>query len=79
MIDDAVAAGVPPHFWDGVDPEVAEFECGLLQSIDQMKRGEFARVHTPERIAGYKAHRVGRPVGTLKAKPKGVRFIAKLL
>lgn len=55
-------------FWNGVDPEIAEFERGLLESIDQMKRGEVGRVHTPEMIAGYKAR--GRPVGSVKAETK---------
>ena len=41
-------------FWDGVDPEIAAFERGLLESIGQMKRGEVGRMHTPEMIAGYR-------------------------
>lgn len=53
-------------FWDGVDPEIAEFERGLLESIAQAKRGE-GRVTTPEQIM---ARRAGRPVGTVKAAPK---------
>jgi uncharacterized protein (DUF4415 family) len=60
-------APVPAEFWDGVDPEIAEFERGLLESIDQMNRGEFGRVTTPKQII---ARRAGRPVGTLKAAPK---------
>lgn len=82
MTDATVAAGVPADFWDGVDPEIAEFEQGLLASIDQMKRGEFGRVHTPEMIAGYKARAVGRPVGSVKANPKvstTIRFDADVL
>ena len=52
------------------DPETREFEEALLRSLDEAKRGEFAAVHTPEMIAGYKARAVGRPVGTRKAAPK---------
>ena len=55
-------------FWKGVDPEVAEFERGLLESISQMKRGEVGLTHTPEMIAGYKTR--GRPVGSVKADAK---------
>ena len=55
-------------FWDGVDPEIAEFERGLLESIGQMKRGEVSPMHTPEIIAGYKTR--GRPVGSVKAEAK---------
>jgi hypothetical protein len=36
------------------DPEIHEFEEALLLSVDQMKRGEFGRVHTPRDIATYK-------------------------
>jgi uncharacterized protein (DUF4415 family) len=60
-------APIPAEFWSGVDPEVAEFERGLLESIDQMNRGEFGRVTTPSQIM---ARRAGRPVGTFKAAPK---------
>ena len=49
------------------DPEVRAFEEALLRSIDQAKRGEFARVTKPEQIL---ARRAGRPVGTRKAAPK---------
>lgn len=58
---------IPAEFWSGIDPEVAEFERGLLESIDQMNRGEFGRVTTPSQIM---ARRAGRPVGTFKAAPK---------
>ncbi len=59
----------PPtaDFWNGVDPEIAAFEKGLLESIAQMQRGEYAAVHTPEQIT---ARRAGRPVGTTKAEAK---------
>lgn len=53
-------------FWNGVDPEIAEFERGLLESIAQAKRGE-GRVTTPEQIV---ARRQGRPAGSTKAAPK---------
>lgn len=53
-------------FWNGVDPEIAEFERGLLESIAQAKRGE-GRVTTPEQII---VRRQGRPVGSTKAAPK---------
>ena len=51
-----------------MDPEIAEFERGLLESIGQMKRGEVSCVHTPEMIAGYKTR--GYPVGSVKAEAK---------
>ncbi len=62
------------------DPELTEFENDLLESIRQAKRGEFAAVHTPEMIAGYKAR--GRPVGTRKEGTKKavtVRFSPDVL
>ena len=55
-------------FWKGVDPEIAEFERSLLESIAQMKRGEVGRSHPPVMIAGYKTR--GRPVGSVKAEAK---------
>lgn len=55
-------------FQPNPDPELREFEEALLRSIDQAKRGEFARVHTPEMIAGYRAR--GRPVGSVQATKK---------
>jgi uncharacterized protein (DUF4415 family) len=60
-------SNVPAKFWDDVDPEIAEFERGLLESIGQMKRGEFAAVHTPAQII---ARRGGRPVGSVKPESK---------
>lgn len=42
---------------------------GLRESLAQAKRGEYAGVHAPQMIAGYKASR-GRPVGTLKKDSK---------
>lgn len=47
------------------DPEMAQFERDLLESIQQAKRGEYARVHTPEMIRAR-----GRPIGTTKANAK---------
>ena len=46
--------------------KLTEFECGLLESIAQAKRGEFAGVHTPKQIAA----RRGRPTGTVQASTK---------
>lgn len=48
------------------DDKLTEFERGLLESIAQAKRGEFAAVHTPAQIMA----RRGRPVGTVKADTK---------
>ncbi|MQA19289.1 BrnA antitoxin family protein [Rugamonas rivuli] len=47
------------------DPEMIEFEEALLRSLDQSMRGE-GRVNTSQQIAA----RRGRPVGSVKAKPK---------
>jgi len=44
-----------------------QFAADVLESIQQAKRGEFARVHTPEVIA---ARRAGRPVGSVKTSIK---------
>lgn len=49
-----------------IDDELTEFERGLLESIGQAKRGEFAAVHTPEQIMV----RRGRPLGSVKAHAK---------
>jgi uncharacterized protein (DUF4415 family) len=49
------------------DPEMNEFEQALLRSIEQAKRGEYARVSTPADIL---ARQRGRPAGSLKAHPK---------
>lgn len=54
-------------FWQGVDPEVAQFEKDLLESVAQMKRGELAAIHTPAQIM---ARKRGRPEGSRKANPK---------
>ncbi len=61
------------------DPEVLEFEAALLRSVGQAVRGEYAAVHTPEKIA---ARKPGRPVGTVKANAKvstTIRFDADVL
>lgn len=48
-----------------IDPEVVEFEDALLRSLDQSTRGE-GRVNTVQEIAA----RRGRPIGSVKPKPK---------
>ena len=48
------------------DDQLTKFERGLLESIAQAKRGEFAGVHTAEQIMA----RRGRPVGSVKADTK---------
>lgn len=48
------------------DPELSEFENDLLESIRQAKRGEFAKVTTPEQIIA----RRGRPVGSVQTTTK---------
>jgi uncharacterized protein (DUF4415 family) len=61
------------------DPEINEFEQALLRSVEQARRGEYARVSPPEEIA---ARRRGRPVGSRKASPKvqtAIRFDADVL
>ena len=50
-----------------MDAEQAQFAADVLASIQQAKRGEFARVHTPEMIV---ARRAGRPVGSVKVSTK---------
>jgi uncharacterized protein (DUF4415 family) len=50
------------------DEVLTEFERGLLESIAQAKRGEFARVHTPEAIEARRAR--GRPAGSVQAVTK---------
>jgi uncharacterized protein (DUF4415 family) len=53
------------------DPEINEFEQALLRSVQQAKRGEYARVSTPEAIAArIEAKKRGRPVGSVKADKK---------
>ena len=50
-----------------IDVEQAQFAADVLASIRQAKRGEFARVNTPEMI---EARRAGRPVGSVKTSTK---------
>ncbi len=52
-----------------MDPEVKQFQEDLLESIRQAKRGEYARVHTPEDIMARAARR-GRPPGSVSATAK---------
>jgi len=70
------------NFWEGVDPEVAQFEKDLLESIQQMKRGE-GRVTTPAQILLRQARaksglsqqafadRIATPVATLRDWEQG--------
>lgn len=51
-----------------MDTEMKAFAADVLASIGQAKRGEAARVHTPNDIAQYKGR--GRPVGTVKEDAK---------
>ncbi|MDP2418451.1 MAG: hypothetical protein U1D25_19105 [Hydrogenophaga sp.] len=44
------------------------FAADVLESLNQAKRGECARAHSPEDIATYKAR--GRPVGSTKKDAK---------
>jgi len=61
------------------DPEMNEFEQALLRSIEQAKRGEYARISTPGDIL---ARRRGRPVGSVKDDKKvqtTIRFDKEVL
>jgi uncharacterized protein (DUF4415 family) len=49
-----------------MDKETQQFAADVLESIRQMKRGEFAQVHTPEVITA----RRGRPVGSVATVTK---------
>lgn len=49
-----------------MDPEIKKFEEDLLTSLHQAKRGEAARIHTPEEILA----RRGRPPGSVAASTK---------
>jgi uncharacterized protein (DUF4415 family) len=51
-----------------MDAEMLAFANDVAESIRQAKRGEYAKVHTPEMIAQYKTR--GRPVGSRKSDTK---------
>jgi len=51
-----------------MDAEMLAFANDVAKSIQQAKRGEFAAVHTPKMIQGYRAR--GRPAGTRKTGTK---------
>jgi uncharacterized protein (DUF4415 family) len=53
------------------DKDFEQFEKDLLQSIDEMKRGQFAAVHTPEAI---EARKRGRPVQAVTKVSTTIRF-----
>jgi len=55
------------------DDGLSKFERGLLISVEQMQRGEFAAVHTPEQIE-MRRHR-DSPPGNIKAHPKELASI----
>jgi len=52
-----------------MDPEIKQFQAGVLESIRQAKRGEYARIHTPEEIMARAARR-GRPPGSVSPTTK---------
>lgn len=52
-----------------MDPEIKQFQEDLLESIRQAKRGEYARIHTPEEIMARAARR-GRPPGSVSPATK---------
>ena len=63
-----------------VDPEMAQFEKDLLESIGQAQRGEYAAVHTPEMIMARR--KPGRPMGAIKPDAKvqtAIRFDPEVL
>jgi uncharacterized protein (DUF4415 family) len=51
-----------------MDADMLAFASDVAHSIRQAKHGEYAAVHTPEMVAGYKAR--GRPIGTHKDDTK---------
>lgn len=53
---------------NAVELDAGQALPGLRESLLQAQRGEFAAVHTPEMVAGYKAR--GRPAGTRKGDTK---------
>ena len=60
-----------------MDAEMTQFAADVRESIAQAKRGEYARVHTPEMIAGYRAR--GRPVQASTKQPVKLRLDPDLL
>ena len=54
-----------------MDPEIKKFQEDLLVSIRQMKRGEYARVSTPEQIL---ARRGRPPVSVAPIKKQAVKL-----
>ncbi len=52
-----------------MDKETEQFAADVLESIRQAKRGEYARVHTPEEIKARIARR-GRPPGSVSPATK---------
>jgi uncharacterized protein (DUF4415 family) len=50
-----------------VDPEMQAFEEALLRSLDQVKAGQYGKVHTPDMI---ETRRRGRPTGSVKVITK---------
>lgn len=58
------------------DKDVTQFEQDLLQSIDEMKRGQYVAVHTPEQIA---ARKRGRPAQEITKVLTTIRFDADVL
>jgi uncharacterized protein (DUF4415 family) len=49
-----------------MDKETEKFAADVLESIRQMKRGEIAKIHTPDQITA----RRGRPTGSVAAVTK---------
>jgi len=52
-----------------MDKETEQFAAYVLESIRQAKRGEYARIHTPEEIMARAARR-GRPPGSVSPATK---------
>jgi uncharacterized protein (DUF4415 family) len=50
-----------------VDPEMQAFEEALLRSLNQVKAGQYGKVHTPDMI---ETRRRGRPTGSVKVITK---------
>lgn len=61
-----------PH----TDPEIAQFQSDLLESLRQAKRGDFAAIHSPEQIT---ARRIGRPPLATPKQAVKVRLDADIL